>query len=449
VDVHVLGEIASYRPWRSGHWYFDLKDAESTISCAMFSADNRRVAFTPEDGMQIVVRGRVSAHASPVTRLQLVVTHMDVVGAGALAVAFEQLKRRLAAEGLFDPARKKPLPALPMRVGVVTSPQGAALRDVVKVLRARLPNVSIVVAPTRVQGEGSAAEIASAITRLDVLGCDVMLVVRGGGSFEDLQAFNDERVARAIHTARTPIVSGVGHETDTTIADFVADLRAATPSQAAELAVPRQSDLLRRLDDARTRLTQQMRRRIDRARLELQRVEQRIGDPRVLLLQAQQRTDDLDARLQSALMTSSRLRRAQLDGLAQRLSCVRPEAQLKAQRAHLSDLATRLVHASPRPQLVQQRAHLHALDDKLRAGVLAQRTAAGRQLAVAVGRLHALSPLAVLERGYALALRVDDGALVRSVTQVVVGADLDVKLHDGRVRARVVSVGDDDSDKPR
>lgn len=252
-DVWVRGEISGFKAAPSGHWYFDLKDENAVLNAAMFAGANRSMRFRPEDGMEVLVRGKVGVYSQRST-LQIVARDIRPVGAGALQVAFEQLKRRLAAEGLFDASRKKQLPQHPRRVGIVTSLNAAALRDVVRVATQRDPGIQLLISPARVQGEGAAAEIANAIGRLNATDCDVMIVGRGGGSIEDLWAFNEEVVVRAIAASRIPIVSAVGHETDFTLADLAADLRAATPSNAAEIIVADAEEILAGLDDADARM---------------------------------------------------------------------------------------------------------------------------------------------------------------------------------------------------
>ncbi|MFA5861489.1 MAG: exodeoxyribonuclease VII large subunit [Candidatus Thermoplasmatota archaeon] len=252
-DVWVRGEVSGFRPASSGHWYFDLKDENAVLNVAMFAGSNRLMRFRPEDGMEVLVRGKVAVYSARST-LQIVAKDMRPVGAGALQVAFEQLKRRLAAEGLFDQSRKRSLPQYPRRVGVVTSLGAAALRDIIRVAVERNPGIQLLISPARVQGDGAASEIANAISRLNATDCEVMIVGRGGGSIEDLWAFNEEVVVRAIAASHMPVVSAVGHETDFTLSDLAADLRAATPSNAAEIIVPDADEIVANLDDADARM---------------------------------------------------------------------------------------------------------------------------------------------------------------------------------------------------
>src|SRR3954466_14112133 len=253
-EVWVEGELSNCRVWNTGHLYFTLKDGSSQVRAVIFRSALRYLKFTPADGLRVVARGRVSVY-EPKGEYQLVCEHLEPHGLGALQLAFDQLKKRLQAEGLFDAGRKRPLPALPRKIGIVTSLDGAALRDIIKVLRRRHPNAHLLIRPTRVQGEGAAAEIAEALRAIvKVAGVDVVIVGRGGGSFEDLIAFNQEPVARAIAAAPVPVVSAVGHEVDVTIADFVADLRAPTPSAAAELVVTAKDEFCARVSRLGERL---------------------------------------------------------------------------------------------------------------------------------------------------------------------------------------------------
>ena len=261
-EVWVEGELSNAKVWTTGHLYFTLKDGGSQIKGVMFRSALRYLKFKPEDGMRVVVRGRVSVY-DPKGEYQLVGEHMEPHGLGSLQLAFEQLKKKLAAEGLFEQARKRPLPALPRRIGIVTSIDGAALRDIIRILRRRYPNAHLVIAPSRVQGEDAAGEIVRALRQIGrIEGVDVVIIGRGGGSLEDLWAFNEEKVARAIATCRVPVISAVGHETDVTIADFVADLRAPTPSAAAELVVKQKDEFYGHIDRLATRLDGAMRARV-------------------------------------------------------------------------------------------------------------------------------------------------------------------------------------------
>ena len=367
----VEGEISNFKRYGSGHAYFTLKDAGAQLSCVLWRGVAEGLRCEPADGMQALVRGRLGVY-EPRGQYQLVVERLEPSGVGALAAAFEALKAKLAAEGLFDPQRKRPLPAFPRRIALVTSPSGAAIQDLRKVLLSRWPGLELILAPVRVQGEGAAAEIAQAIAALNRLHCaDVMIVGRGGGSLEDLWAFNEEAVARAIVASRIPVISAVGHEVDFTIADFVADLRAATPSHAGELAVPEYRAVLEQLER-------------------------------------------LERELPVALMRRVELAREQLRRMAGSWALRHPEERLQGLRQRLDGLQARL------GPLTQRRVALY-----------------GERLAGMAGRLESLSPLKVLERGYAVTLRERDGQVVRSWQDVEPGEALVTRLTRGRLHSRV------------
>src|SRR5687768_13331508 len=280
-EVLVEGEISNCRVWNTGHMYFTLKDGDAQLRAVMFRTQLRYLKFKPEDGLHVVARGRLNVYA-PKGEYQITCEHMEPHGRGALQLAFEQLKKKLAAEGLFDAARKRPLPALPRRIGIVTSLDGAALRDIIRVLRRRYPNAHLVLSPTRVQGEGAGREVAHAIRKIArIQGVDVVILARGGGSLEDLWAFNEEVLARVIAECPVPIISGVGHETDFTIADFVADLRAPTPSAAAELVVKRKDEFFGHIDRICERLDAAMHHRLRRMETRLHVLEARSEERRV------------------------------------------------------------------------------------------------------------------------------------------------------------------------
>lgn len=329
-DVWLIGEVSNLTRASSGHLYFTLKDATAAISCVMWRTDAARLGQKPEHGVQVRVHGRISVYA-PRGNYQLIVDHMQPVGMGDLHARFEQLRNRLMAEGLFDAERKKPLPFPPRVVGVVTSPQAAALRDVLNVLSRRYPLVQVLLAPTLVQGDQAPPQIVAALQALDRREeVDLILLVRGGGSLEELWAFNDERVARAIAACRHPVVSGVGHETDFTIADFVADLRAPTPSAAAELVVPDQIELRQRIADSAAKLTSLVERRTAGARDELEQWAGRLQrqSPRARIDAYRQQTDDAVRRSERALRYTLALRRSDLTGLRSKLEALGPQATL-------------------------------------------------------------------------------------------------------------------------
>ena len=424
----VKGEISGFRPHTSGHLYFKLKDASAQLDCAMFKMNAMRLSFTPRDGLEVEAYGEVSVY-EPRGNYQLVIKQMRVAGIGALLAQLEELKQRLAAEGLFDPARKKPLPRYPRTVGVVTSPVGAAVRDIVKVLRARWPGIRVVLAPVKVQGEGAAAEIAAAIRRFDRWGgADVLIVGRGGGSIEDLWAFNEEPVVRAIAAARTPIISAVGHEVDTTLADLAADVRAATPSHAAEIAVRDVVAVRRQVAEAMRRVDVRVRRQLERQRHGLEALLKRHGFRRIhdLFEFWQQRMDELRERLETRL-------RGRLHAARDRLS------QL------LADYGLR--EALPR-RIAGARATLEPAPKRLTDLVVARVLDRRRQVISLEQRLLGLSPKEVLKRGYAL-VKGPDGTFVRSAEALAVGDGVTLEFARGEADATVTTIRKGGSDAAR
>jgi exodeoxyribonuclease VII large subunit len=418
-DVWVEGEISNYRPAPSGHIYFTLKDADAQLPIVLFRRQAMLLRFRPEDGLHVLVRGRVSVYEQR-GQMQLVAETMEPVGAGSLQLAFEQLKERLKAEGLFDAARKRPLPLFPHTVGIVTSPTGAVIRDFLNVVSRRHSGLNVLLCPASVQGESAPAEIEAALTELnDSNLVDVIVLARGGGSLEDLAAFNSERVARAIVASRLPVVSAVGHETDFTIADFAADLRAPTPSAAAELITEAQFKIAEHLATQGHRLERAARFQLLQARQRLtrsaaaDRAESRVS---TLLYRLSQRLDDATLRLDSALATQLRLRQNQIAGLVAAVLHYDPRQNLAHAREHLADFRARLRRSAER-LVDSSSARLGALD----------------------GRLHSLSPLAVLDRGYALVLSAE-GSLIRSTKQVITGDQLTTRLADGSFASRVEAI---------
>jgi exodeoxyribonuclease VII large subunit len=321
-DVEVEGEVSGFKAHGSGHWYFSLKDGDAVLNCAMFRGHNARVRRAPRDGDRILVRGGVDVYP-PRGSYSLVVRQMSAVGAGDLLRRLEELKARLAAEGLFDPARKRPLPPVPRAIGVVTSPTGAAFQDILRVVRQRFPTMPVYLAPCRVQGDGAAAEIVRAIALLNAHGkSDVIIAGRGGGSVEDLWCFNEEVVVRAVAASRIPVVSAVGHEVDVSLTDFAADVRAATPSHAAELVTPVRDELLAFIGGMDDRLRLAMKRRVSVQRDRLQRV--RLLHPRQRVERGRMRLDELEERLRDASRRLLVVRRAQLAGAARHLEVLSP-----------------------------------------------------------------------------------------------------------------------------
>jgi exodeoxyribonuclease VII large subunit len=416
-DVWVEGEVTNLSQPASGHIYFTLRDAQAQLQCACFRREARALRFRLEDGLKVRCHGRVSIYQGQ-GKFQLYVDRVEPAGLGAAALALEQLKRTLQAEGLFDEARKRPLPFWPRLVGLVTSPTGAAVRDLIRVTHRRAAT-RLVVAPTQVQGAEAPAQIVAALRAVARLpGIEVVVVARGGGPTEDLAAFNDEAVARAIAACPVPVISAVGHEVDVTIADLVADLRAATPSQAGERLVPVQAELEDALGGLETRLVRVTRRRCDDRRRELEHAWQRLataGERRV---------------------TGARL---QLQALDRRLQAAHPAQRLRRHRAALAALQQRLLRASPGTRLQPLHAELGRLTGRLRLVGGAALERRRRDFAAAVAALQALSPLAVLERGYSLT-RGPDGAVLREARAVAVGDEVSVRLARGELGCRVENV---------
>jgi exodeoxyribonuclease VII large subunit len=415
-DVWLEGEISNCKVWNTGHMYFTLKDGGAQIKAVMFRTAVRYLRFKPADGLHVVARGRIGVY-EPKGEYQIVCEHMEPQGLGALQLAFEQLKKRLDAEGLFAQARKRPLPALPRRIGIVTSLDGAALRDILKVLRRRAPNASVLIRPTRVQGEDAAADVATAIRMLGkVPGVDVLIVGRGGGSIEDLWAFNEERVARAIVACPVPVVSAVGHEVDFTIADFVADLRAPTPSAAAEMVVAATDDFCSRIDRLIGRLRAAARRDLERRRTAVHVLSSRRGlagfTTRVAMRgrHAAELTHHLRSAVRGAVETRAREYRA----LRHRLEQRDPARRLAAMQGRLTSADGRLTGAAHKTR--------HRADARFRA---------------LAGRLENLSPLAVLGRGYAVCWNADKTAIIRAAASVDPGDLVRVTLADGEIACRV------------
>lgn len=416
--VWLTGELSNLAMPSSGHWYFSLKDMSAQVRCAMFKGNNRRVPFRPQDGMQVLVQARVSLY-EPRGDYQLIIESMQPAGDGMLALRFEELKRRLGAEGLFDEGRKRPLPREPRAVGLVTSATGAALYDMLTVLGRRAPDLPVFIYPTQVQGSAATAQIVAAIAlanrRAEV---DVLIVGRGGGSLEDLWCFNEEAVARAIAHSTIPVVSAVGHEVDVTISDFAADLRAPTPSAAAELVAPDSSARAQRLVHLHQRLTQAMTRYQTAARHGFVLLQKRLEhqDPKRRLEQQAQRLDELDRRLQQLLASRLHLGERRLANLELRLQAQSPEKHLAAGKR--------------RHQLAEER--LHAL-------IARRRDLASHRLAMLSARLDGVSPLATLGRGYAI-VRTPSGEVISRAGQVSAGQPLVTTLAEGHLRVRVEEV---------
>ncbi|MBI5463030.1 MAG: exodeoxyribonuclease VII large subunit [Gammaproteobacteria bacterium] len=416
--IWVQGELSNVSRPSSGHLYFTLKDASAQIRCAMFRGNNRFLRFRPEDGAQVVVRANLSLYEAR-GDYQLIVQSMEAAGDGALQRTFEALKQKLAAEGLFDAAHKVDLPALPRRIGVITSPTGAAIRDILSVLARRFPAIPVLVYPVPVQGQGAGAEIAATIRRADARrDCDVLIVARGGGSLEDLWAFNEEIVARAIYDCGLPIVSGVGHEVDFTIADFVADRRAPTPSVAAEMVSPDRNEWLNQLRALDAELYKRLARRIERLGERLAWLGKRLQQqhPGQRLRQRAQRLDELEQRLHRATYSALHRRTARLATVHAQLQRHHPGARLQHLRDLHSALARRL-NVAVQTQLKQLRQHLAAF----------------------ARALDTVSPLATLERGYAI-VTLSDGRVLHDAQHVRPGDSIEARLARGRLRCSVDAI---------
>jgi exodeoxyribonuclease VII large subunit len=408
-DVWVEGEISNFRPAPSGHLYFTLKDADAQLPVVLFRRQALLLRFHPEDGLHVLVRGRVSVYAQR-GQLQLVGETIEPVGAGSLQLAFEQLKQRLKTEGLFDAERKRPLPAFPRTVGIVSSPTGAVIRDFLNIIGRRHSGLNVLLFPVSVQGEQAAGEIETALALLNESGLvEVIVLARGGGSLEDLNTFNSERVARAIAASRLPVVSAIGHETDFTIADFVADLRAPTPSAAAELITEAQHRVAERVTNHGIRLERAARFQLlhQRQQLNALPIDRTEGRLISILHRLNQRLDDLGFGAEASLRTI-----------------------LNRRNREVAELAAAVLHHDPRRQLGRTRERLSSRSTRLDRSAERTLSAANARLDALHARLHSLSPLAVLERGYAL-VRSSDGRVIRSIAQVAGGDHVTTRLTDG------------------
>ena len=423
-DVWLRGEISNFTHHSSGHMYFTLKDEASRIKCIMFAAHNRKLPFMPRDGTKVIARGNVSVYERD-GNYQFYVTQMQPDGIGSLYLAFEQLKKKLEAEGLFDPARKRPLPRFPRTIGVVTSPTGAAIRDILTTLGRRYPQARVTLVPVLVQGEGAAPSIVRAIELLNRIGeADVLIVGRGGGSIEELWAFNEEIVARAIAASRIPVISAVGHETDFTIADFAADLRAPTPTAAAELAVPHAMELRETLEHLRRRMRGALSATVESRRTRLERVRRSpaLLYPRRYLLAHAERLDRAVERLRERMRNRSGQSRQRLLALRARLAAAHPGGKAAVAAARRREAERRLASA-------------------MRASV----KDAAQRLAMSMRQLDALSPLKVMMRGYSLVYDEREERLIRSIRDVQPGDMVKVRLTDGRLECHIWSMRGEDA----
>ncbi|MBW1838718.1 MAG: exodeoxyribonuclease VII large subunit [Deltaproteobacteria bacterium] len=418
-EIWVEGEISNFRSPSSGHYYFTLKDGKSQIRAVIFRFMGRYLKFEPQDGLAVICRGKISVY-EPRGEYQLILDYMEPKGIGALQLAFEQLKEKLEKEGLFDPARKKPLPLLPKRIGIVTSPTGAAIRDLLNVIGRRFPNVGILINPVKVQGKGSAQEIASAIYKLNTVPeIDVIIVTRGGGSLEDLWAFNEEIVARAIYNSSLPVISAVGHEIDFTIADFVADLRAPTPSAAGELVVKDKVELSRLVDSLSARLGNQIINLLETAKNQLVFFKKRLPDLRLKISDLQLRIDDMSGRLAPRILQSLELKKEMLESRRVRLLLRNPKLKVGEYLKSVSLCEKSLIDS------------VHRMLIRLR-----------QVLERCVGELDSLSPLNVLQRGYSITRLLPSYKIVKDNKVISVGDKINIVLGKGEIFCQVDKIKD-------
>jgi len=412
-QVWVQGEVSNLSMPSSGHLYFTLKDSGAQLRCVMFKGSAKNLKFRPDDGIALIARGRISVYDQR-GEYQLICEYLEPAGVGALQLAFMQLKERLAQEGLFDEGHKRPLPTFPRRVGVITSPTGAAIHDILNVLKRRFAALEILLYPVRVQGEGAAVEIARAIddmNRLDL--SDVLIVGRGGGSLEDLWPFNEEVVARAVHRSRIPVISAIGHETDWTICDFAADLRAPTPSAAAELVIASSVELRGQLEALDHRMLLAIETRLASLASRIDALRRSLHDPGTMLGHLAQRVDDLAGRLELALHTSVARNRGQFDRLQ-----------------------TGLMHSNPSRAIEGLRQRLTLLSVQCERLMTGKMGGMKHVFAGTTARLEVLSPLKTLSRGYAIATTVD-GSVVTDTGQLTTGDRVKLQLHHGKALCRV------------
>lgn len=406
----VEGEISNLARPASGHIYFTLKDPQAQVRCAMFRMKRQRLRFQPENGLKVLIRARVGLYEGR-GEFQLVAEHMELAGEGDLQQAFDALKLKLQQEGLFDSSHKLPLPLLPKRIGLITSPSGAAIRDVLSVLQRRLPAVPILIYPTQVQGEEAPRTLVNALRLAEQRqDCDLLILTRGGGSLEDLMAFNDEAVARVIHDLTIPLISAVGHEVDFTIADFVADRRAPTPSVAAELATPDREEVLDRINSLQRRIRLATIRHLTDSRRTLENLTKRLerGHPGNRLQQQLQYLDDLSLRLARGIRSQLDRRLATIGLLESRLQGVIPTHQIRRQREQFDGLSHRLILAAAANLRIKRQS-----------------------LESAIGKLDTLSPLATLHRGYSITRVLPSHELLQQASQVQPGDELETRVMDG------------------
>ena len=421
--VWISGEISNFRKPVSGHFYFTLKDENAQINAVMFRGQNRNLKFNAKDGLSVVGLGRISVY-EPRGNYQIIFEHLEPIGIGALQISFEQLKAKLSEQGLFDEKHKKPLPFLPKKISIITSPTGSVVHDILKIIYRRFPNLHIEIIPVKVQGDGAEKEIASAFELLNLRAdtkdsADVAILARGGGSIEDLAAFNSETVARAVFASKIPVISAIGHETDFTISDFVADLRAPTPSAAAELAVNKKDDLVRRCIEITRLLTSCFFNKIERFRTQINETSKRLIDPKKKIQDLRLRIDDLTSRLIRLFENSLRLRRERLVWRVNSLHANNPLIQIKKINEKLQQNNDNL--------LIYIKIYL---DDKY--SIL-------REFAA---KLNALSPLSILARGYSITRTIPDAVVVMDAKETSKGQDLEVIVAKGSLICRVERILD-------
>lgn len=461
--VWVEGEISNLAMPGSGHIYFTLKDEAAQVRCAMFKTRNRNLRFTPKNGMQILLRVRVTLYEGR-GEFQLIVEHMEEAGSGALQHAFEALKHRLGEEGLFDQVYKKILPSLPTSIGIVSSPNGAAVHDILTVLNRRFPAANVILYPVAVQGADSAKQIASAVSLANMRQeCDVLIVSRGGGSLEDLWSFNDEQVARAIFACDIPVISAVGHEVDFTIADFVADVRAPTPSVAAELAVPDAIQWLAKVQSYSRRLHLLMSHRLQNERRHINYLQQRLPEPKVTIHQQMQKIDRLQQQLKRNCLNGLNDKRQRLDYWSIRLK--HPQEKIEIQhykiatlsarlqqaiqqkqervQAHHKELTQRLQIKNPLPMIFHQQATVSQFQKQLNAAMQKRITHYKANLGQQIRTLAAVSPLNTLERGYSITTLVDSGRVLHRADQVEPSLRINVRLQQGQLVCEIKEVKND------
>jgi len=417
--IWIAGEISNCKMPGSGHLYFTLKDENSQISCVMFKGQNQNLKFDLDDGLSITGLGRISVY-EPRGTYQLIFEYLEPKGIGALQIAFEQLKDRLTSEGLFDDKYKKPLPFLPKTISLITSPTGAVVHDIIKIISRRFPNLCIEIFPVKVQGENAEKEIVKALELLNTRNdTDVIILARGGGSLEDLNAFNSENVARAIFAAKIPIVSAIGHETDFTISDFIADLRAPTPSAAAELVVPSKDELQRRHEDIISKFKSSIWKHIEKQRYILEHVSKRLVDPKRKVQDLRLKTDDFTTRLTKILLNRIKQKHKQFKLWNDLLYINNPLAYIANLNEKLTNISDKL-------------STLNTIYLNNKRSLLRENT----------GRLYTLNPAAILKRGYSITRTIPDAGVIKTAHSVSIGQNLEVMLAKGTLVVNVHKIAD-------